>query len=413
MLLYILLLFCISNVASSQFNPYKQFAVESDGVFVQEGLGIVISAYQAPDNTIITLYSLGTIIKLNPSGQEISRIDLEQEITYAHFEDDRFVVTLWNRRGNPTDTNNITRIKYDLSFDDSFGENGISAIFKDNTLDVRFGMITKKNNFYYVGGDRSDGRNRSSLLVRYTDKGSLDFTFSETGYIVLGNVNHSRIYHALFFKDSLVLRTHKSFVKLSTGDFSVLSSKDGLSSSNIEQYDDTSFFVCNNNTIYKYTDSLDLDTSFNKGTGSITFDLIATLFPNESNTYRLTYIKKVGNHLIASGYTSVADGSDNYNYIPYIVCYNISDLNNPYLESTFLDKGYFSGSTSVYTFYFTSKTSVFITTNTIPYLFLASDRYLTCFPLSTQFSNLMFPKKTFSEYIMSKAAAGKIVPFAI
>ena len=259
-----LLLFCISNVTSSQFNPYKQFAVESDGVFVEEGLGIVISAYQAPDNTIITLYSLGTIIKLNPSGQEISRIDLEQEITYAHFEDNRFVVTLWNRRGNPTDTNNIARINYDLSLDDSFGENGISATFRDNTLNVRFGMITKKNNFYYVGGDYSDDGNRNALLARYRDNGSLDLTFSETGYIVLENLNHGRIYNALFFKDNLVLRTYRGFVKLSTEDFSVLSSKNRSSSSNIEQYDDTSFFVCNNNTIYKYTDSLDLDTSFNK-----------------------------------------------------------------------------------------------------------------------------------------------------
>lgn len=403
-----IVLFLTISLYAFQGDPYKNFAAESHGIIEKEGLGFVIAAHQTPDDSIVAIYSEGSILKFNTSGIQTATITFEQRITAAYFESDRFVVS---RHGGDANTNNIARIKYDLSFDSSFGINGTTDTFRGNDRDVQFNTITKQNNLYYIGGSYTKNDITSPIVFRYTDNGSLDINFHASGNIVLNPFGSGKIDTILFLKNNVIVRNYRGLIEASTETITTLKSIRYPFSSNIEAYDDTSFFVCSNNTVYKYTDSLDLDTTFNNGLGSITFDTIATLFPNESNTYELTFIKKIGNYLICSGYTLKADGADNYNLIPYFVCYNISNPASPYLEPTFFNGGYFVGRETDYTFNSHSNTSTFITPNSVPYLFLANDRYLTCFSIGESFSRKISTQKSLLSRLTLEEAYGNFLPF--
>lgn len=404
------LLFIFSGIHCSQSNPYKNFATNSHGIIEKEDLGFVIAAHQAPDDSIIAIYSQGSILKFNTSGIQTSILTLGQEITSAYFENDRFIVSLSYQNGGSTE-NKLVRVKYDLSLDSSFGNNGTTQVFTDRNNDIRFNTITKQNNLYYVGGDSSHNDIDNPIVFRYTNSGSLDLSFHEVGYTVLDSLGSGEVDTILFLKNNAIVKNYSGLIQASTQTITTLKSISQLFSSNIEAYDDTSFFVCYRNTVYKYTDSLVLDTTFNNGLGSITFDKIATLFPNESNTYPLTFIRKVGNYLICSGYTFKSDGGNNYNQIPYFVCYNISNPANPYLEPTFFNGGYFTGLTTDYPLCIHSNTSTFVTPNSVPYLFLTSDRYLTCFPLGEGFSKKISTENSLFSYLTLEEAYGNYTPF--
>lgn len=351
------LLLIFFSLIGTQFDPYSNFAQVTNRLMATEkSANTCADAHRLTDNTLI-LYVVGndnpTFLKLHHNGDILNKIICNVAYSPPYFptpqicwDDNQFIIPAIDNAGNGI----LQCYDYDFTLINSFGgnNNGTTTAL-DSFL---FTTVTKIGSYYYVGGLK----NGKSTIARFNLDGTLDTTFNSTdntgGYIVSDSL-YGHVLNISYFSDTIIFITEHNIlaaIPINSGTLNATPPSieippykigyQGLIS-NIEPYDNSSFFVATGPIIYKYTydsntHTLALDTSFNQ-TGSITFSKISTVLANSDNWYPIFSIKKVGNFLYAAGEYFTGDS-----YHPWITCYTISNTTFPYLEPSFFGQGYFT-----------------------------------------------------------------------
>lgn len=372
-------------------DPYSSFPL------IVNDLGNAVELHQCTNNNMCIVYNNNTshqctVTLLDSTSKEIARI---QSAPYSFtnilngphqisWGSSTFVIPLIHANDF---YGILKRYNYtDFSLDASFGNNGTTT-FTINNHPIVFTTVLKKDNYYYVGGFIHTD-NYHPLLVRFDDNGNLDTTFNITntpGYTVVDTIGS--IAQMLFLEDTIILKLYVpnvfsfSLASISNQDFSLVADPIALDPvhSNIAPYNNSSFFICSSNTIQKYTDRLVLDTTFNN-TGSITFLDAVSLFSQSDNYFPLLTLTILPPYLLAAGNYS---NDHNNTFLPYIICYNIRDIHNPYLEGTFFKKGYLLPEWPLNASW--GAQQLIIASGNFPSLFISGDKYVKHIALEESF----------------------------
>lgn len=412
-----------------QASPHKNFAVDTDGIISNNGIGNASQLHYIPyTNYLVGIYdeyngaggdSPLHFVKINTitgayNAPTINNTYVYHAIPYGpyqiYWDNSNFVVPVntdvCNYRGY------LSRYDYDLDLDASFGTAGITDAAILNSI---FITVTKHNNKYYVGGQK-DTMQAEGLIYRYNLDGTVDTTFNNpNGYIELDH--QAAITQILPLKDFLVIKKNipaTGFTKLATLSYESpynISDTDDVIMGNISvcsslvKYDDYSFFGADGSSLRKYKVSDDgmisRDTSFNIASGS------GTLTNIDANLI-FQYLLKINNYLFIGGYEQ---SDEKY---PKILCYNISNMAHPVLETSFYNNGLWSAAEQ-HEMYpdgdFGIQSMTFTTDSAIPSIFFSGDKRIVRVGITNEKLVKNSSPQTITSRVLLLDALNKKIPF--
>ncbi len=385
-----------NHMEGDNFEVITEFGIFSDGIILKASDPI-------------------RLIKLNTEGVEIVRTDLvgyenNWEGNRIYWDSNNFVV--------PVAGGIQQHYSRDLTLNASFGIGG-KASFSEVTVSgssypVQFVSVTKNGNYYYAVGYYNPTDALATIqpvIVRFELDGSIDDSFNASntpGYVVIETTEPVwQPSEILVLENHVIIKTyHNYIVSISldspSNSYNLLSNVNHACSMAAAS-DINSFFIFGDSTLYKYTGDLNLDLSFNR-TGSVMLDNASTLFPHGNLAFA---VKRIGNRILVGGQYR----DSNSNEFPFILCYDISNLKKPVLDTSFFHKGcllpdqlgYPNSSHGVFKIAFTQTTT--------PSLFFSSAHYITRVILGEQFSIQTVVPQTLSAILAFQKARGKTVPF--
>lgn len=408
-------LISVSAYAAQQTEVFANFTQYNHG----GGNGNITAIHQSRiDTGIIGVYNYvednyARLMKFSATGENPTAIATTTGYHYdaqnygasqVYWDTKNFVVPLYSN-GQNNNFGILQRYDYNLNLDTNFGTAGTASVGINDTP-IIFSTVTKYQNYYYAGGFIYVGNNEGSpIIVRLNSSGKLDTTFNNTGYMILNLVgnDYPRVSQILFLQNRVIIKIInqtntilKSFALDFTDEKSA--SLNTIDTSNIEMYNNTSFVIGNISTINKYSDQIIFDTTLNGG------NLLQPFGNNQIIT-----LKKINNFLLVGGEVSAGNNM----FKPILTCYNITDCQNPALETTFFDEGAYTPSTPVTKH---GIQNLIITCSTVHSLFFAGGEYITHVDLSTDFTKklLLSNIRTAQEKISSircLLTSGTRIPF--
>lgn len=419
-ILFLINSFSFCSEYSIQYDTFANFAKSTNRVYTTSTAFNCISEIHITGSNVILKAGVEShqFVKLNNSGEEIATLTpgLGYENRFeghpVYWEPSCFVTV-----------GGSTIKKYDYNFDlvTSFGTNGAAQLTIEGSS-IQLTTIIKEGNYYYVGGYKlTENPDYSfTIIARFTLDGTLDGAFNSSntpGYIILNMINAAWGPHQMVIVDNHIIAktSNNVLISLSLENESAitLANTIGLAETCSIAPDDSgkSFYAyqadLNNSyipTLFKYTASLQLDTSLNS-TGKYVIDFMSINSELSSNS--ISTLKTINHQLfLLGGYPSSRTQG------PFIICLSMKNK-VPVLNSSFLGTGYFIGSPSDYPQAGGTFDMIFSET-TLSSLFFSCGRHITKIPLGEEFvqTNGIIPMNINARLEFYRAH-GKKIPFLI
>ena len=417
-ILFLIHSFSFCSEYSTQYDTFANFAKGTNHVYTTSTAFNCISDIHITGSNIILKGGVEShqFVKLNSAGEEVGTrtpglgYENRFEGHPVYWEPSCFVTV-----------GGSTIKKYDYSFNlvTSFGTNGAAELTIEGTS-IQLTTIIKEGNYYYVGGYKltENPDYLFTIIARFTLNGALDRAFNSSntpGYIILDMITAAWGPHQMLIVDNHIIAktSNNVLISLSLENESAitLANTIGLAETCSIAPDATgkSFYAyqadLNNSwtpTLFKYTASLQLDTSLNS-TGKYVIDFMSINSELSSNT--IWTLKTVNHQLfLLGGYPSSPTQG------PFIICLSMKNK-VPVLNSSFLGTGYFIGSPSDYPHAGGTFDMIFSNT-TLPSLFFSCGRHITKILLGEELAqaNNLVPMNI-SAQVAFYAAHGKKIAF--
>lgn len=400
------------------FNAYSDFGsfFEKDDVFVE---GEAINGLAAQPNLDLIVTSSNYIYRFDVQGKLIRSVYvLNNSPKWFGYYGPNVIVLPDNGYTHAFSQAGIHFFDYFLNPITSLGSEG-STLLNDPNYDLEFLSVVQVGQYYYASGYafKSNTSTYHPLLARFNvQDGRIDNTFGTIqtpGYYIYTNIA-GRFLQMIPLKDFLVcIDDSNNGYALSYANFTAPLLPMPLASQeknmNVITYDTRTFFTVSEARIQKLTEQFTLDQSFN-GTGELVFDIntIRKIFPNNIiEDFSLTDVLCKREKMFVLGNCTFTENV--YSQHPFIVCYDISQLAKPILETAFFTNGFCPvlwRQNSVL-----GAQGIFMTDEERPSLFLFGDGFIKNKLFNSEFERKNIFNKSLQDVIQYQDYVNNPIPF--